>query len=76
MECHQISSLSHFVAYGMGVTAIPRHFQQCIDVEQNSILEISEGNVSLEFGILYRKDFELSNMSQQFIELIGQHHFS
>ena len=76
VECHQISSLSHFVAYGMGVTAIPRHFQQCIDVEQNSILEISEGNVSLEFGILYRKDFELSNMSQQFIELIGQHHFS
>ena len=76
VECHQISSLSHFVSYGMGVTAIPRHFQQFIDQEHNSILNISNGNVSLEFGVLYRKDFELSNISQQFIDLIVNHHFS
>ncbi|MFW1859683.1 LysR family transcriptional regulator [Acinetobacter defluvii] len=75
VECHQISSLSHFVAYGMGVTAIPRHFQQFIDLEHNVVLDISDENVSLAFGILYRKDFELSNISQQFIDLICKYYF-
>lgn len=75
VECHQISSLSHFVAYGMGVTAIPRHFQQFIDLQQNVIVEIKEGNVLLNLGLMYKKDTELSHISTQFIQLITTHHF-
>ena len=75
VECHQISSLSHFVAYGMGVTAIPRHFQKFIDKEQNVLIEIDEGNVHLPLGVIYKKDFELSNISTQFIETLLKHHF-
>lgn len=75
VECHQISSLSHFVAYGMGVTAIPRHFQKFIDKEQNVLIEIDEGNVHLPLGVIYKKDFELSNISTQFIETLLKHRF-
>lgn len=75
VECHQISSLSHFVAYGMGVTAIPRHFHKFIDKEHNVLLEIDEGNVHLPLGVIYKKDFELSNISAQFIETLLKHRF-
>lgn len=75
LECHQISSLSHFVAFGMGVSAIPRHFQNYIDKENNVLVEIEEGNVNLSVGIIYKKDFELSNISSQFIETILAHQF-
>ncbi len=52
IECHQISSLSHFVALGMGVSAIPRHFQNYIDKENNVLVEIENSNVSLTVGII------------------------
>ncbi len=76
VECHQISSLSHFVASGMGVTAIPRHFQPLIDLQQCVVIEISEGNVQLNLGIMYKTDTALSNISNQFIELITHYPFS
>lgn len=75
VECHQISSLSHFVAYGMGVSAIPRHFHKFIDKEQNVLIEIDDGNIHLPLGVIYKKDFELSNISAQFIETILAHRF-
>lgn len=75
VECHQISSLSHFVASGMGVTAIPRHFQKFIHQEDNFILDIDDGNVLLNLGVIYKKDLALSNISSQFIEMIITHPF-
>ena len=75
VECHQISSLSHFVAYGMGVSAIPRHFQKFIDLEKNVLVEIEDNQAQLAVGIIYKKDYELSNMSSQFIEITLWHHF-
>lgn len=75
LECHQISSLSHFVAYGMGVSVIPRHFQQFIDLKNNVIVEITEGNVQLNLGLMYKKDTELSHISAQFIEVITAYSF-
>ena len=75
VECHQISSLSHFVAYGMGVSAIPRHFQRFIDLEKNVLVEIEDNQAQLAVGIIYKKDYELSNMSSQFIETTLWHHF-
>ena len=75
VECHQISSLSHFVAYGMGVSAIPRHFQKFIDLEKNVLVEIEDNQAQLAVGIIYKKDYELSNMSSQFIETTLWHHF-
>lgn len=75
VECHQISSLSHFVAYGMGVSAIPRHFQKFIDLEKNMLVEIEDNQAQLAVGIIYKKDYELSNISSQFIETTLWHHF-
>ena len=75
VECHQISSLSHFVAYGMGVSAIPRHFQKFIDLEKNVLVEIEDNQAQLAVGIIYKKDYELSKMSSQFIETTLWHHF-
>ena len=57
VECHQISSLSHFVAYGMGVSAIPRHFQKFIDLEKNVLVEIEDNQAQLAVGIIYKKDY-------------------
>lgn len=75
VECHQISSLSHFVAYGMGVSAIPRQFQKYIDLEQLAVIEISDLNVQLQLGIIYKKDFQLSNISSEFLDMILTHPF-
>ena len=75
VECHQIRSLSHFVGYGMGVSAIPRHFQKFIDLEKNVLVEIEDNQAQLAVGIIYKKDYELSNMSSQFIETTLWHHF-
>ena len=75
VECHQISSLSHFVANGMGVSVIPRQFQKCIDLKQIAVLEILDVNVQLQLGIIYKKDFQLSNISSEFIDMISTHPF-
>lgn len=66
VECHQISSLSNFVAYGLGVSIIPRHFQNFIDLQQNVLIEISDDSVHMPVGIVYKKDFPMSNISLQF----------
>lgn len=76
VECHQISSLSHFVAYGMGVSLIPRNFQKFIHSDQVVLLEISESYTSLAVGVIYKKDFELSNVSAEFIQTILSHNFN
>lgn len=75
VECHQISSLSQFVAYGMGVSAIPRHFQKFIDLDKNVLIEIKDNQVQLAVGIIYKKDYELSNISSEFIKTTLQHRF-
>ncbi|SPL70555.1 LysR family transcriptional regulator [Acinetobacter stercoris] len=76
VECHQISSLSHFVAYGMGVSAIPRHFQNFIDKEHNVLVEIDDENIHIPVGIVYKKDFSISNISSQFIQTLLDHPFT
>jgi LysR family carnitine catabolism transcriptional activator len=63
------------VAFGMGVSAIPRHFQNYIDKENNLLIEIEDGQVNLPVGVIYKKDFELSNISSQFIETLLAYQF-
>ena len=75
LECHQVSSLAHFVAYGLGVSAIPRQFGKFIATKDSILIEISDVDVHLELGILYKKDLQLSNISAQFIEIMMQHQF-
>ncbi|WP_288387390.1 LysR family transcriptional regulator [uncultured Acinetobacter sp.] len=70
VECHQISTLSSLVALDIGVSAIPRHFQNFIDKEHNVLLEIESSDVHQAVGIVYKKDGELSNVSLQFIEAL------
>ena len=75
VECHQISSLSHFVAFGMGISAIPRRFQNFIDQQQNILIELVDGKIPPPVGIIYQKDAELSNASAEFINTMLRHHF-
>ncbi len=56
-------------------SAIPRHFQKFIDLEKNVLVEIEDNQAQLAVGIIYKKDYELSNMSSQFIETTLWHHF-
>ncbi|RLZ09589.1 LysR family transcriptional regulator [Acinetobacter sp. 2JN-4] len=75
IECHQISSLSSFVALGIGVSAIPRHFAKHIDLEQNVLLELQAETIHKTVGIVYKKNFEISHISEQFIETLINHKF-
>ncbi|MCH4245095.1 LysR family transcriptional regulator [Acinetobacter gerneri] len=75
VECHQISSLSNFVAYGLGVSAIPRHFQDYIDKEHNVLIEIEDKNTNMPVGVIYKKDLALSNISAQFINMLSENEF-
>ncbi|NUF17249.1 LysR family transcriptional regulator [Acinetobacter lactucae] len=75
VECHQISSLSSFVAYGIGVSAIPRHFAKHIDKEHNVLIELKDESIHKTVGIVYKKNFEISNISTQFIEALVQYKF-
>lgn len=68
LECHQISSVCNFVAEGAGVTVIPRHFQHHIDHERTVIIEISGKPLQKQVGVIYKKNFEVSKISAQFIE--------
>ena len=70
VECHQISSLSHFVSHGLGVTAIPHHFKKFVDLEQNVLIDIDGENMDLPVGVIYKKDFDLSNITSRFIDTI------
>ncbi|MBJ9985357.1 LysR family transcriptional regulator [Acinetobacter sp. S40] len=73
VECHQISTFSSFVALGIGVSAIPRHFQHSIDKEHNVLLEIENSEVQQAVGIIYKKDAELSNISSEFIQTLSNY---
>ena len=73
VECHQISTFSSFVALGIGVSAIPRHFQHSIDKEYNVLLEIENSQVHQAVGIIYKKDTELSNISSEFIQTLSSY---
>ncbi|WP_151981424.1 LysR family transcriptional regulator [Acinetobacter guerrae] len=73
VECHQISTFSSFVALGIGVSAIPRHFQHSIDKEHNVLLEIENSHVHQAVGIIYKKETELSNISSEFIQTLSSY---
>jgi len=75
VECHQISSLSSFVALGIGVSVIPRHFQQFIDTEKNVLIELQDQDLIKPVGIIYKKNFEISNITAQFIETLKQYNY-
>jgi LysR family carnitine catabolism transcriptional activator len=75
VECHQISSLSSFVALGIGVSVIPRHFQQFIDTEKNVLVELQDQDIIKPVGIIYKKNFEISNITAQFIEILKQYDY-
>lgn len=75
VECHQISSLSSFVALGIGVSVIPRHFQQFIDTEKNILIELQDQDLIKPVGIIYKKNFEISNITAQFIETLKQYNY-
>lgn len=68
VECHQITSVCNFVAVGAGVSLIPRHFQPCIDLGRNCILEIQGQRLSKAVGVIYKKNQEISNLSAEFIQ--------
>lgn len=72
IECHQITSVCNFVAEGAGVTVIPRHFQQHVDRERTAIVEISGERLEKPVGIIYKKNFEISKISAQFMESFAQ----
>lgn len=74
LECHQISSLAHFVASGLGVSVIPNRFEKMIQSDQNVVLQISDAEIALDFGILYKKDLQLSNISAQFLDMITSYY--
>ncbi len=76
VECHQISSLSSFVALGIGVSVIPRHFQQFVDTQANVLVELEDKNLSKSVGIIYKKNFEISNISAQFIDTLIHYNFN
>ena len=76
LECHQISSLSSFVALGIGVSVIPRHFQQFIDTDKNVLIELQDQDLIKPVGIIYKKNFEISNITAQFIETLKQYNYN
>lgn len=75
IECHQISSFSQFVALGLGVSAIPRHFKNCIDLENNILVEIKNSKIQYPVGVLYQKNYELSYQSEQFVQTLTEFDF-
>lgn len=74
LECHQVSSLAHFVALNLGVSAIPRRFEKMIPPNQHVLLDISDSDIHLQLGILYKKDLQLSNISAQFLDMITEYY--
>lgn len=72
VECHQITSVCNFVAIGAGVTVIPRHFQHCVDLTNTRVLEISGETLHRPVGVIYKKNYEVSHISAQFIETLLQ----
>ncbi|AOA57814.1 LysR family transcriptional regulator [Acinetobacter larvae] len=72
VECHQITSMCNFVAIGAGVTVIPRHFQYSIDPKRTIIREIRGEKLQRAVGVIYNKNFEISKISQTFIQTMQQ----
>lgn len=76
VECHHINSLSHFTSYGLGVSAIPRHFQNFIDLEHNCLIEIADHGPLFPVGIIYKTSQDLSHISAHFVETLLAQDFS
>lgn len=76
VECHHINALAHFTAYGLGVSAIPRHFQGHIDLEQHCLIEIEDHGDLLDVGVVYNKNGQLSHISEHFVRMLLQHDFT
>ena len=60
----------------MGVSLIPRNFQNFIRSDHVVLIEIDESYTSLPVGVIYKKDFDLSNISSEFIQTILAHNFN
>ncbi|TCM63821.1 LysR family carnitine catabolism transcriptional activator [Acinetobacter calcoaceticus] len=73
IECHQITSMCNFVAVGAGVTVIPRHFQAYIDNKRSVAIEMSGEKLSKPVGVIYKKNFEISKISAEFIDCLAQY---
>ena len=61
--------------YIFNTTHQSRGFHAHIDLKQIAVLEILDVNVQLQLGIIYKKDFQLSNISSEFIDMISTHPF-
>ena len=68
VECHQIISISSLVSSEMGVSAIPRRCINYIDTLYNSVLEIQGDSIHKNVGIIYKKNHEISNITNHFID--------
>lgn len=71
VECHQITSISQFVACDVGVSVIPRSFAQDLHQDKCLTRELSGQRLSRAVGVIYAKDQQLSNISRAFLAAIG-----
>ncbi|HBM8200099.1 TPA: LysR family transcriptional regulator, partial [Acinetobacter baumannii] len=53
----------------------PRHFAKHIDKEHNVLIDLKDEAIHKTVGIVYKKNFEISNISAQFIEALVQYKF-
>lgn len=52
-----------------------RHFAKHIDKEHNVLIDLKDEAIHKTVGIVYKKNFEISNISAQFIEALIQYKF-
>lgn len=76
VECHQITSISSLVSSGMGVSAIPRRCINHIDTVYNALLQIQGDSIHKNVGIVYKKNHEISNITNRFIDELMDYDFS
>lgn len=75
VECHQITSISSLVSNGIGVSAIPRRCANHIDTLHNVLLEIEGESIYKNVGIVYKKNNEISNITNRFINELTDYNF-
>jgi LysR family carnitine catabolism transcriptional activator len=71
VECHQITSISQFVACNVGVSVIPRSFAQDIHYDTCLIRELSGQRMSRAVGVIYGKESHLSHVGRAFLTELG-----
>lgn len=76
VECHQIASICNLVAQGIGVSAIPRYFCHTLDTRYIQVVEIAKQNDCTSVGIVRRKNAEVSNITQQFMDVLMNYDFN